>query len=213
MATIKICATSDLHGSLPVIPPCDLLLLAGDYAPTPALELFWLRETFAPWLHTQSGSKKVIGVAGNHDFAFERHKAQLPQLGWTYLQDSWVTWHGLKIYGSPWQKRFFDWAFNADEHQLERYWAQIPDDADIIVLHGPPHGYGDYVERTREQVGSPSLTARIEAIKPKLVVYGHIHPGYGRYQIGDTILLNCAHCNEKYKPVNQPWLIDLEVPD
>jgi hypothetical protein len=30
-----------------------------------------------------------------------------------YLQDEAVTIEGLRFYGSPWQPRFFDWAFES----------------------------------------------------------------------------------------------------
>jgi Icc-related predicted phosphoesterase len=132
---------------------------------------------------------------------------------WSYLEDSGIEWNGLKIWGSPWQPRFFDWAFNADEPDLERIWDKIPDDTDILVLHGPPHGYGDKASRVNaagfEHTGSPSLLERIKAIKPKLAVAGHIHSGYGIYEIGETIFVNASLVNEKYIPTNAVITIEL----
>lgn len=205
---MKICCVSDTHGHLPQIPDCDLLLLAGDYGHSG--DHWWYRDTFAPWVSKLSTRMKIVGVAGNHDFIFERDKHLLPRIDWTYLEDSGIEWRGLNIYGSPWQPRFFDWAFNADEPQLERIWAKIPSNTDILVLHGPPRGYGDFSTYGNEHTGSPSLLKKIEEIKPKLVVAGHIHSGYGRYMIGETVFINAAHVNEQYKPTNEPVLVDIE---
>ena len=46
---------------------------------------------------------------------------------------------------SPWQPRFNDWAFNLDRgrKELAARWDAIPDDADIVVTHGPAYGFGD----------------------------------------------------------------------
>jgi Icc-related predicted phosphoesterase len=208
---MKICCASDLHGHLPKVPECDLLLLGGDYCPAnKTMQYFWFAKTFAPWLKEISDRVPVIGVSGNHDWMFEDFGPEdWPILRWTYLQDSGTEFQGLKIWGTPWQPRFYDWAFNMDEPDLEKRWALIPDDTDILLLHGPPYGYGDFSPHGHEHTGSPSLLKKIEEIKPKLVVAGHIHAGYGRYNIGETVFINAAHVNEQYKPVNALQIVEL----
>ena len=205
---MKICCLSDIHGYLPSVPDCDLLLLAGDYCKYHD-DISWYRVIFARWLNDLSKRMKVIGVAGNHDFVFEKTPHYVGHLDWTYLQDSGVEWSGLKIYGSPHQPEFFSWAFNATEEQLCLYWAMIPDDTDILLLHGPPHGYGDFSPYDKVHTGSPGLLKRIQEIKPKLVVAGHIHSGYGRYMIGDTIFVNASYVDEQYRPANEPIIVEM----
>lgn len=205
---MKVCCVSDLHGYLPTIPDCDLLLIGGDLCRHHD-DWWWYRDTLGPWVNENAKRMKVVAVAGNHDFIFQDLPDMVPKLDWSYLEDSGIEWNGLNIWGSPWQPRFYDWAFNADEPDLERIWQKIPSNTDILLLHGPPRGYGDFSPYGKEHTGSPSLLKRIEEIKPKLVVAGHIHSGYGRYMIGETIYVNASHVNEQYKPVNQPWLIEL----
>ena len=145
---MRICCAADLHGTLPEIPPCDLLLLAGDLVPlgahAPRDGRRWLDGTFRAWLDALPARTRVVGVAGNHDFVFQEGEVAFdPPLRWTYLQDSEATVAGLRIWGTPWQPRFFDWAFNLDEPELAEKWAAIPDGLDVLLLHGPPFGYGD----------------------------------------------------------------------
>lgn len=203
---MKIACLSDLHGYLPDIPECDLLLLAGDYAPHREKEYQkrFFNEYFAPWLATQSKKREIIGVAGNHDFAFQLYPYVLPPLDWTYLQDYGTEFNGLKIWGSPWQPWFYNWAFNAYEPDLREKWELIPEDTDILLLHGPPHGYGDFTENGWLHTGSPSLTERIAHIKPKLVVCGHIHEGRGSYQLGETTIVNASYLDKFYQPYDCP---------
>lgn len=128
----------------------------------------------------------------------------------------------------PWQRRFFDWAFNLDEPQLAEKYAMIPADTDVIISHGPPKGYGDSVmPRVFQeegwpkliQVGSPSLTQKIEEIKPKLVVYGHIHQGYGSYTYyhffteGKPVskLINASYVDETYKHTDKHPIQVVEI--
>lgn len=195
----KIACVSDLHGHLPEIPDCDMLLLGGDYSDNIA----WYVRKMKPWLaDIRARGIEIVGCAGNHDFPFQDNPRSVPSMDWTYLQDSGCERLGLKIYGSPYTRYFFGWAFNLYEPQLAEKWAEIPDDTDILVLHQPPYMHGDLVADGQEHVGSPSLLARIKEIQPKLVVCGHIHSAYGRYNIGDTVVLNSSLCNESYKPVN-----------
>lgn len=206
---MKIACLSDLHGYFPEIPECDLLLLGGDYCPTSKDQLWWYRDFFQPWINKLSTRMKIIGVAGNHDLLFERNPDIIPRMNWTYLQDSGCEFEGFKFWGSPWQTRFYDWAFNADEYEMKQKWAMIPEDTDILLLHGPPRGYGDFSPYGKEHTGSQSLTETIERIQPKLVIAGHIHSGYGKYNIGETTFLNCALVNEAYKPVNPIQMFEI----
>src|SRR5260370_33826784 len=109
---MKIVALADLHGYLPSsVPACDLLLLAGDLTPVqnhdPGFQAEWLDGPFRAWLQRQP-VRKIVGIAGNHDFVFEQMPFLVPQdLPWTYLQDSGTEWEGLEISGTPEQPRFF----------------------------------------------------------------------------------------------------------
>jgi Icc-related predicted phosphoesterase len=132
------------------------------------------------------------------------------------LCDEGIDLLGFKIYGTPWQPRFFDWAFNADEPELEKRWAAIPDDTDILVLHGPPHGYGDLapaitgIRNDMEHTGSPALIKRIREIKPQLVIFGHIHSGYGVYEENGIVMSNVSVLNERYQLANKPYRTTLK---
>jgi Icc-related predicted phosphoesterase len=218
---MKIVCASDLHGNLPKIPSCDMCLIAGDLCPTSDhsiyFQQYWLETKFRDWLKDIDAKCKVY-IAGNHDFFFEKSsqkeilKTTSKILG-IYLQDSSTEFEGLNVYGSAWTPCFFDWAFNLYENDLEKKWALIPKNTDILVVHGPPHTYGDYAPRPRgkggEHTGSPSLLDKIREIEPKLAVFGHIHSGYGIYSIGNTILCNASLLNEKYQLVNDPVIINL----
>jgi Icc-related predicted phosphoesterase len=227
MNEIKVVAISDLHGKFPDISECDLLLIAGDICPCrfghgymsvdnkATHQAFWLRDTFGPWLQKQP-AKHVVATWGNHDWLGEKAPERTPKLPWHMLIDQGIDLMGFKIYGSPWQPRFFDWAFNADEPFLEGKWHLIPDDTDILVLHGPPHGYGDLAPAYRgvrdqmEHTGSPSLTKRIMEVKPQLVVFGHIHAGYGVYSENGVTMANVAVLNEQYLLTNKPFVTTLK---
>jgi Icc-related predicted phosphoesterase len=218
MSPLKIIATSDLHGQLPPIEPCDLLLLAGDLCPASDHSLFaqmqFLAGPFADWLE-QVPAKRIVGVAGNHDFIFEKRPDLVPRtLRWDYLQDSATEVHGLKVYGTPWQPWFYDWAFNLSEEELVKKWARIPEGTDVLVCHGPPIGYGDKPQGPRPPQGSPGLLHRIEQIAPGLVVFGHIHEGRGRWQLRladgrEVTLANVTHVNLRYEPVYPPMTFEL----
>lgn len=207
---MKIVATSDLHGTLPTIPQCDLLLIAGDICPVRNHQIYyhqeWLDKVFRRWL-LEVPAKKVVAVWGNHDFIGEMTPERVPELPWHILTDESVTIEGLRIYGTPWQRRFNNWAFNLSEPELDQKYQAIPG-CDIIVAHGPPYGYGDFVER-KEHVGSRAFLQRIDEIKPKLAVFGHIHSDPGTWTRNGTILANVTLMNDFYQPVYGPRVFEI----
>lgn len=210
-----ICNVSDLHGHLIDIPDCDLLLIAGDVTPLSVdrdfkKSIIWYNTIFNDWIQQlKARGIAIIMVAGNHDFIFEKgHDIIVPHLDCCYLNHNETTFKDLIIYGAPYSLPFNNWAFNVPEVELEKKWAQISNDTDIIIVHGPPYEYGDKCEDGR-LMGSTSLTERIKSIKPSLVVTGHIHHSYGTYMLDATTIINASVCTEKYKPLNKPIMFEI----
>ena len=97
-----------------------------------------------------------------------------------------------------------------DERGLAERWALIPPARDVLVVHCPPAGYGDVIGG--EPIGSPSLLQAIDARGPRLCVFGHVHPGHGRWRRRGTTLVNAAYCNAAYRPANEPVAVQLSDP-
>lgn len=214
---MRICAVSDLHGNLPTIPPCDVLLIAGDVCPledhSKDFQERWLRREFSEWLCEEPGIK--IGVAGNHDLVTESRAALGPSLPWHYLLNSSIQIEGVKFWGSPMSATFGSWAWMTHENALNELWERIPMDTDVTLIHTPPLGARD---RTYfgDMVGSESLRERLKRVRPLLHVCGHIHPAYGvdaiYYEGGQTLVANASIVNGLYEHVNKPlrFVLDME---
>jgi Icc-related predicted phosphoesterase len=125
-----------------------------------------------------------------------------------------VTVDGIRIYGSPWQPFFCNWAFNLrTSKELKEKWDLIPEGIDILVTHGPPYGYGDKLAENGsspgENVGCKELLKAVERVKPKIHAFGHVHEGFGVYTLNNTILINASICDEYYRVINKPTEVSL----
>lgn len=208
---ICISDTHNRHEQI-IIPEGDVLVHAGDATVRGTLGEI---EDFLAWFSAQPHKYKIF-IAGNHDWLFEIDNkfARLLTANFniTYLQDSAVEIEGLKIYGAPWQPRFFDWAFNLNRGaEIAEKWKLIPLDTDVLITHGPPHGILDEVPRlySHENTGCEELRKKVDTIKPRLHVFGHIHCGYGARKLFGTKFINAATCDEQYEPTQPPIVVDL----
>ncbi len=215
---MKIVCLSDTHNCNEQIsvPDGDILIHSGD-ATIRGTESEV--EEFLTWFSKLPHKHKIF-VAGNHDWLYENNNrfARLLTANFNikYLQDSSTEIEGLKIYGSPWQPRFFDWAFNLMRGaELAEKWKLIPNDIDILITHGPPNGILDEVQRKYfvENTGCEELRKRVEEIaafgKLKLHVFGHIHCGYGIREEFRVKFVNASNCDESYEPTQMPIVIEL----
>jgi predicted phosphohydrolase len=207
---MKIVCLSDTHrrhGGLK-IPAGDILIHAGDISEQGYPEEI---TDFLRWFSRLPHRNKIL-VAGNHDWLFEREPdfaATLIPAGVTYLHDSGCECEGLKIWGSPVTPTFFDWAFNRDRGEdIMKHWQLIPSGTDIVVSHGPALGVLDQNLQRKEQ-GCADLRRRLEDVRPCLHVCGHIHSGYGKAMLGETLMVNASICNEAYYPINAPMVVEL----
>jgi predicted phosphohydrolase len=211
MATLRLVLLSDTHG-LPLeadLPDGDILLHAGDFTMRgEEAEV----EAFASWIAALPHREKVV-IAGNHDFLFERNRqvaeALLPREV-HYLQDSGVTLQGLRIWGSPWQPWFYDWAFNLPRGpEIRAKWELIPPDTDILITHGPP---ADILDRNShgQPVGCVDLAERVAQLRLLLHLFGHIHEAYGELRKEETLFVNASTCDLRYRARNRPIVVDVD---
>ena len=240
MAKYKISFISDTHckhnqiitskslrkNGLPLdLPGGDILIHAGDfmssgYYKTEAID-------FLQWFDEIKNYDTKIFIAGNHDRMFEDNPewAKGTLTGYKtieYLQDEELAIYNdgpngdmpeenVRIYGSPWQPEFYNWAFNLPRHseEMKAKWDAIPNNTDILITHGPAFGHLDFVRYNNINVGCEMLRHRINEIRPKIHVCGHIHQGYGYYFDGHTHFINAAVLDERYAynhlPFNFEW--------
>ena len=210
----KIVFISDTHNHHDEVklPKGDILVHSGDFSGRghPA-EVY----NFFNWLFEQSSKfKHIVFIAGNHDLSFENKQPWLLKIlealpkNVHYLEDNEIVINGIKFYGSPWQPEFHNWGFNLPRgKELANKWEMIPVDTDILITHGPPATILDYAIYSNFNVGCVDLFDRINKIKPKINVFGHIHEGYGYKEVDSTLFINASTCTLLYRPVNLPIVV------
>lgn len=205
------------------IPDVDMVIHAGDasnhrdFSQNDAE----IRE-FLNWFKNLPIKYKIY-IPGNHDtsIAQEMHDFDdYPEI--IVLINDFIIIEGIKIYGSPVTPTFGSgWAWNCNRNKIDsKYWKKIPEDSDIIVTHGPPKGILDYTAETNtlyRQCGCKSLLNRINFIKPKYHIFGHIHDEDFVYNAGsfkpsglNTTFINASVCNLRYNVQNHGEIIEYE---
>lgn len=205
---MKVVIVSDTHGrhdELGVLSG-DVLIHCGDvclgYDPDDsqieAIDRWFLRQHFAA----------VLCIGGNHDRPLQRRAAfeGSPLQNATYLEDEAFEHGGLKFYGAPWVPDLYGWAYFLEDASLAEKWALIPADTDILITHTPPYQILDK-PRYSGPAGCLHLREKVEAIRPRVHCFGHIHESYGQKEQYGVTFVNAAiaaHCG-----LNRP--ITLEV--
>jgi Icc-related predicted phosphoesterase len=196
------------------LPGGDLILHGGDISSMGYQHE--IRE-FCAWYNKLSSYENKVFISGNHDFGFQKDPVKAREIidfyeKITYLQDNSVTINGVKIWGSPWQPWFCDWAFNLprEGEELKAKWDMIPEDTDILITHGPPYGFNDVVEHRYDHLGCELLTERLKIVKPKIHIFGHIHSGRNIFEQNGTLFVNASVLNEQYRYSYKPFTIDYD---
>ena len=174
--------THTYHGLLDTPENIDMVIHSGDATnpKNPYVSKIEM-QNFIYW-YSLLPIKHKIFVAGNHDVCIERgliKKDDFERAGIVYLENDCIEVQGLKIWGSPISPTFgTGWAFNKSRSKTHEVWKHIPDDTDIVVVHGPPKGILDLSYDTTSKLefcGDQSLKKRMLVLNPKLCLFGHIH--------------------------------------
>jgi hypothetical protein len=219
--------THTRHGLIPLtdLPGGDILIHAGDIMNS-GYNKNDIHD-FCTWFSNIKGYNDKFFIAGNHDRLFELepevvkgYLKDYPMID--YLEDEQVTMYfdgpngdhtedNIRIYGSPWQPEFYSWAFNLPKNgiQLAGKWEAIPDNTDILITHGPAFGTLDtVVGRPWDALGCELLAQRIERLRPKIHICGHIHSGYGYVFKDGTHFFNASVLDESYEYTQKPMTFD-----
>ena len=210
---MKILHISDTHGYHEMFPnerfkDIDVVIHSGDcsnykdsYRNEPEVR------KFIAWYESIPVKHKIY-VAGNHDTSIEKRMVtpgDFAKAGIIYLENASTTIDGIKFWGSPHTPTFGDWAFMKKREKINLVWQNIPDDTDVLIVHGPPKGVRDLSfdrDGNLEMCGCSALMKRCYTLKDslKLVAFGHIHnmdgvdtnQGISNYNRTSTIFSNAT---------------------
>ncbi|KAF2877398.1 putative phosphoesterase [Massariosphaeria phaeospora] len=193
--TIRVVCISDTHTTTPDVPPGDILVHTGDLTNHGTFAELHAQLT---WLRSLPHAHKFV-IAGNHDGLLDRSfAAQHPErvgglragataddMHWgdvVYLERTTVAVNVrgrlVRIYGSPLTPRYGKWAFQ-HARDVDVWTDCVPRGTDIVLAHGPPKGHLDFRGN-----GCGYLGKELWSVKPRLAVFGHIHEGVGREEVG-----------------------------
>lgn len=208
MRLVLLSDTHEKHDSVDV-PDGDVLVHAGDFTmigePAKIVD-------FDRWLGKLPHPYKIV-IPGNHDKIFEKDEKYARSLitNAVVLIDqefclTTPTTPKIKFYGLPWTPTFgYGWAYNADSRKMKFMSDKIPNDTDVLISHGPPKFQFDRTF-SNDLAGSEPLLERLQQLdNPKVVVFGHIHEGYG----SDGFFFNASICDLSYRPTNKPFVVEI----
>jgi 3',5'-cyclic AMP phosphodiesterase CpdA len=229
---MRIVALSDQHGFLPDIPPCDLLIVTGDVCPDrfgpfmavhdPYQQQAWFDRTVRPWLAVTPATHKVL-TWGNHDWCGQMcsFRSDTPEHARsTDLHDS----RGRRDECAVRRRRGWRNVRVGDALVQPVHAVGIHEAAERsrACLRGDPRRHRrtgvapttirvrrQHFRRRVEHVGSRELLVAIERVRPRVVICGHVHGGFGRYEHQGIPIYNVSVVDESYRLVNAPTVIDL----
>lgn len=228
---MKIAVTSDLHGTLPFIDKCELLLICGDIVPLSIqrrhIESYdWFQKEFSEWINNIK-CNEVIMVGGNHDYFLETLYQDEPSKkdlfeGYCNKKITILDNESMKytdsdnrthiIWGTPYCSKFGKWAYMHDKETLEQAYSTMPNKCDIVLAHHAPKlvGLGKIYERNGYDAGNEVLAKEVLNKQPKYLFCGHIHSGEHTMQFyNGTYMVNVSLNNESYEPVNKIFYFEV----
>jgi predicted phosphodiesterase len=166
---LRIVIVSDTHNYAHRIPmpEGDILIHAGDF--TVHGQLHEINQ-FDAWLGKLNYKHKIV-IAGNHEMLPILCRNNLKNC--IFLEDKMINVEGINIFGMKWKSNP----------------VLIPDDADFLITHVPPKGFGDIIF-SGDSRGDDSLAHMLKR-KPnvKLHVFGQITRAMARTSMSTAPIL------------------------
>lgn len=205
LKNMRILHLSDTHGAhhrLRELPPADILVHSGDFCMVgedrEALD-------FLNWFCDLPYKHKMF-ICGNHDSSLYGNDIEGLDPNVHYLCNSGIEIEGLKFYGVP--MFYEDCAYG----RQTGYYANIPDDTDILITHSPAYGILDLdssIDDKYIHYGSKEIRDRLIKIHPRAHLFGHVHRCHGVTEQNGIVFSNGAIMNDDYTKLHQPHIIEI----
>ena len=205
MKIVCLSDTHEHHRDLDV-PDGDLLLHAGD------ITFFSQRASVLPvfnrWLGALPHRHKIV-IPGNHDSLLEIQSNRSQITNAHLLINSGLEIDGFKIWGSP-VTPYGNVAFGIPTAMgRTAHWSTMPENLDILITHGPPHGVLDGAPGESRHEGDPELRAAVINKRPRIHVFGHVHTAHGTKPTKNTLFVNAALLGEYGDLDKLPVVLDM----
>ncbi|RYH24348.1 hypothetical protein EON65_16880, partial [archaeon] len=212
LRVIVISDTHEAHNVLGTLPPCDILIHAGDIMLCSRRHTSWHNEkyvkSFGQWFASQPAACRII-VPGNHDMPIEHMTVEqraevFPDT--KLLLNEAIELFGLTIWGCPYSHgRSGNKAWQATEfhHQTIQQAHHMAGKVDVLITHGPCKDI-------------------VSIVQPRLMyIFGHIHehhgcqlvqiPKYPESEHTTTTIVQTAGpiMTRKYIPNHHPVVVDM----
>ena len=200
---------SDTHGVLPnpeLFAEASVVLHAGDIGPDHDVEQ-WQKKVFCPWLEQLQGlGVSFYGTYGNHDHPSKwKAYSHQPIKDQRIVVDRAVEIDDELVWFSPWSVTFGSWAWMSSEGKLAEKFDKIPDRTTMIVSHTPMYRELGGMTLRGDEAGSVAMRYLVDQISEAdlhTFVCGHIHEGYGRYNLDGVDIINASQMDLNYQSVN-----------
>ena len=205
MKIVFISDTHGLHNELE-LPEGDMIIHGGDITDHGTKEEVI---DFLNWFKHLDYSTKIF-IGGNHDIYLDEYPVDLLELipdNITYLRNNSVEIKKIKIWGSPTTPDFMEWAFGMKREEMKNHWKYMPEEIDILLTHSPPYQILDKSGEFKS-LGCKELLLKVEKLKPRFHLFGHVHASYGQIKINGTEFVNGSNLDSYKGLVNPPIELD-----
>lgn len=133
-----------------------------------------------------------------------------------YLDCESYEYKGKTIYGTPWCKPFYNWAFMEETTKSDERYKDVQH-MDILMTHDAPYGVSDILLQKDcwwadgTHIGNLALRNLIERVEPSLNLHGHLHSTNREAEyLGKTKIHNVSLLNENYEMIYTPIYIEID---
>jgi Icc-related predicted phosphoesterase len=189
------------------VPDGDILIHAGDF--TLFSESMEAVADFNKWLGGLPHRHKIV-VPGNHESFLEEDASRRSMLdNANVLINEGIEIEGLRLWGSP-VTPMYGGAFGLSSAKYRRrLYAQIPQDIDVLISHGPPFGILDADPASGLHQGCHELLDAVTRVRPKLHVFGHIHTASGVFRTEQTTFVNASRLGLGHDLDEGPFVFEM----